>query len=65
MKHVARIPLNVVAELSLQGINIMDSNDWPKVAAKLDSSEWKAWRTSEGTISKRPYREYLTTRGGK
>ena len=63
MKKVASIPLVIVEELRTRGIHVERPGDWPKVAAWLDSSEAAAFRTSSGTISKRPSREYFTTKG--
>ncbi len=59
LQLVGRVPLDVAAELFKKGINFTDPADAPKIAAKLDSPEWAAWRTAPGTVSKRPYREYF------
>ena len=62
MKHVARIPNIAVAHLYKLGINVMNENDWPKVAAMLDSNEFAKYRTSPGRISRRPIRNTPTRR---
>ena len=62
-RKVASIPLNVVGDLYKHGINILSNEDWPKIAAKLDSPEWEAWRTAPGKISRRAYREYYPMKG--
>jgi hypothetical protein len=59
MKHVASIPLGVAAELAMAGINVLDDNDWPKVAAMLDDPAFEFLRTSPGKISRKPFREYI------
>ena len=60
---VASIPEIEVIRLFQMGINPYRSEDWPKVVAMLDSSEWQKWRTRPGRIGKKPFREYLTPRG--
>ncbi len=59
LRKVASIPLGTVERLYKMGINIMDDNDWPMIAALLDSNEWAAFRTAPGVISKKPHRKYI------
>ena len=65
LRHVARIPLGEVARLYGKGINIMNADHWPKIAALLDTSDWMAWRTSPGKIARRPERQYFTAEGSR
>lgn len=60
--RAASIPLSVVHNLMTQGVNIFDKNDWPKIAALLDSPNYLHFRTAPGTISRRPHREYVQAR---
>jgi hypothetical protein len=60
MRKVASIPEGIVAILFKMGINIMDDNDWPKVAALLDDPDWAHLRTAPGKISRKPVRDYPT-----
>ena len=60
LRKVASIPLVEVHRLMREeGISIFSSNDWPKIAAKLDDPDWIKFRTAPGRISKRPNREYF------
>jgi hypothetical protein len=61
LRRVASIP-NILVEkwLKEEGINVFDRNDWPRVAAKLDSSEFAFLRTAPGRVSKRPLRQAVT-----
>lgn len=61
-KHVARIPNGEVVKLFAMGLNPYRNEDWPRIAAMLDSPDWKKWRTGGGKISRRPFREYLGAR---
>jgi hypothetical protein len=63
LRHVARIPIGIVNEFYRKGLNIYDRDDWEIIKALLDSSEWSALRTSEGTLSKKPRREYIVPAG--
>lgn len=60
LRKVASIPLGAVNQLYRMGIDVMKDEDWPKVAALLDSSEYEAWRTANGVISSKPYRTHFT-----
>lgn len=60
---VARLPEAMVAKLYHAGINIYRRDDFAKVLAKLDSSEWSHFRTRPGRLSKRPAREYYPMKG--
>ena len=62
MRRVASIPNVIVTEMYRRGINIFSKDDWPKVAALLDSPDFRKFRTSPGTISRKPYREHLRPR---
>ncbi len=64
LKHVACLPDVLVANLYKKGINVLSDEDWPKVAALLDSPDWSIWRTSAGKISRRPHREYYRASSG-
>lgn len=64
MRHVARIPNVVVARMFQAGINPYREEDWPKVAAMLDHPDFRFFRTSPGTISRRTPREYSQVKEG-
>lgn len=49
-KHVASVPLVVIQQWRKEGIDIYDKNDLPKIIAKLNSSEFDAFRTGGGNI---------------
>ena len=61
MRLVAYLPQNVVEMFYRKGINVYRNEDWPKVAAYLDSPDAAAWRTDGGRskISKIRPREYF------
>ena len=50
MRRVASIPNIIVHKWLQEGINIYDENDWPKVKARLNSSEWSRLRTASGRL---------------
>lgn len=58
-RRIASIP-NVVLEkwLKEEGIRFWDSEDMPKLAAKLDDPEWKYLRTAPGRVSRKPVRTW-------
>jgi hypothetical protein len=60
LRKVASIPLGAVNQLYQMGIDVMKDEDWPKVAALLDSKDYEAWRTSNGVISSKAYRTHFT-----
>lgn len=62
-RRAATIPNIVVEQWLKQGINVFDENDWPKVAAMLDSPEYAHLRTAPGRLSRRPNRTYFTKEG--
>ena len=45
MKHVACIPRIVIEQWRKEGINFFDKNDWPKIKQKLNSNEFRYFRT--------------------
>ncbi len=61
-RRVANIPKIVVDMLYKRGINVLNDDDWPKVAAFLDDPENLAWRTDGGasTVSRKAVRTYPT-----
>jgi len=63
MRRVASIPLVYVEKLYKKGIDIFNQDDWPKVAALLDSGEFRKFRTAPGVISRKTRREYVGLRG--
>ena len=66
MRRAASIPEDVIILWRLMGIDIYRDEDWPKIAAMLDSPEWAHLRTAPGKLSRRPLREYpLARREGK
>lgn len=58
-RRAATIP-NIILEkwLKEDGIRYWDSEDTPKLMAKLDDPEWRYLRTAPGTLSRRPVRTY-------
>ena len=62
-KHWARIP-NIIAMKwkADYGIDVMKSEDWPKVRALLHQKEWSKLRVAPGSFQARPAREYPSTR---
>jgi hypothetical protein len=51
MQKVATIPLSIANKWLLEeGIDIFRKEHWPKVKAKLNSSEWLYLRTSPGHL---------------
>ena len=50
MKHVACIPRIVIEQWRKEGINFFDPNDWKKVKQKLNSNEFRYFRTWHGDI---------------
>lgn len=63
LRHVAVLPNSEVVKLLQRGINVFRNEDWPKVAAMLDSADYAAFRTGGGRISRRANREYCTSEG--
>lgn len=61
-KKVASIPLGDYMRLKKIGIDLFDRNDWPKVAAMLDSAKGLRYRTSPGRVSRKPLREHVAPR---
>lgn len=62
LRRAASIPEDVVMIWRQMGVDIFKDEDWPKVAALLDSPEWAHLRTAPGRLSKRPLREYPLAR---
>ena len=61
--HWARIPVGIAMKWKADyGIDIMKSEDWPKVRALLHRPEWSKLRVAAGSFQTRPAREYPTTR---
>jgi hypothetical protein len=58
-RRVASIP-NIILEKWYveEGIRYWDSDDMPKLAAKLDDPEWSFLRTAPGKVSRRPVRHW-------
>ncbi len=58
-RRAATIP-NIILEkwLKEEGIRYWDSEDTPKLMAKLDDPEWRYLRTAPGHLGRRPYREF-------
>jgi hypothetical protein len=59
MRRAATIP-NIILEKwhKEDGIRWWDSEDAPKLLAKLDDPEWRWLRTAPGVLSKKPFRHY-------
>ena len=59
-RRAASIP-NIILEkwLKEEGIRWWDSEDTPKLMAKLDDPQWRYLRTAPGKLSRRPVREYF------
>jgi len=65
MKRVASIPLGMVELLrQTMNINVLDKNDWPRLAALLDDPEYQFLRTAPGKVSSKPYREHVQVKEG-
>jgi hypothetical protein len=58
-RRAATIP-NIILEkwLKEEGIRYWDSEDTPKLMAKLDDPEWLYLRNAPGTLSRKPVRYY-------
>lgn len=58
-RRAASIP-NIILEkwLKEEGIRWWDSEDAPKLMAKLDDPEWRFLRTAPGHLGRKPVREY-------
>lgn len=64
--HWARIPPGIYHRWKSElGVDIMKSEDWPKVVALLHDPEWRKLRVSQGNFQKRPARSHPTTVGGQ
>lgn len=63
LQRVASIPNVIVEQWLKAGINLFDENDWPKVAALLDSPEYLFLRTAPGRLSRGRNRTYFTRQG--
>jgi hypothetical protein len=51
LRRVASIPNAIIHKwLVEEGIDIHDRNHWPAIKRKLNSSDWRWLRTSEGQI---------------
>lgn len=50
MRRVASIPMIIVEKWMREGLNLFDQNDWPKIRAKLNDSEYRHLRTALGRI---------------
>tara|TARA_A100000172_G_scaffold7502_1_gene4126 strand:+ start:124 stop:447 length:324 start_codon:yes stop_codon:yes gene_type:complete len=50
MKHVACIPRIVIEQWRKEGLNFFDPNDWKKIQQKLNSNEFRYFRTWHGDI---------------
>lgn len=64
-RRIASIP-NIILEkwLKEEGIRYWDSEDTPKLAAKLDDPEWRFLRTAPGRVSRKPVRTYFKASTG-
>jgi hypothetical protein len=58
-RRAACIP-NIILEkwLKEDGIRYWDSEDTPKLMAKLDDPEWRYLRTAPGHLGRKPHREF-------
>ncbi|HUW16881.1 MAG TPA: hypothetical protein VMW94_07365, partial [Actinomycetes bacterium] len=54
LRRVAAIPNIVIEKWFKAGINVHDENDWPKIAAMLDSPDYAYLRTAPGRVSRKP-----------
>jgi len=61
-RRAASIPPSVILKWRQMGIDIYREEDWPRIAAMLDSPEYAHLRTAPGRISRRTPREYLQAR---
>ena len=61
-KKVASIPLGDYMLLKKIGIDLFNRNDWPRVAALLDSAKGLKYRTAPGKVSRKALREYVAPR---
>ncbi len=59
LRRAASIPPIIYLQWKKEGIDAMKPEDWPKVAARLDSQEWQFLRTAPGRLSSRPDREVV------
>lgn len=60
-KTIARLPLVVIDMLYRKKLNVLDRNDWPKIASMIDDGgELEQWKTSDGHIGKRRRRSFFT-----
>lgn len=50
LQHVASIPLVVVEQWLMEGINIFDKNDMAKVRQKLNDPDFRDFRTGGGVV---------------
>jgi hypothetical protein len=50
MRRMANIPNIIIEQWFREGINVYRAEDWPKVRAKLNSSEYLYLRTAPGRI---------------
>ena len=60
LQRVASIPLIVVEKWLKAGIDVFNEDDWPKVAAMLDSPDYAYLRTAPGRLARRPQRQVFT-----
>lgn len=63
LQRVASIPNLIVEQWMKAGINIFDEDDWPKIAAMLDSPEYLWLRTAPGRLARKTARTYFTGQG--
>ena len=58
----ARIPPGIIMKWKHElGVDLMKSEDWPKVQALLHDKDWSKLRTSSGNYMSRPRRDYHHT----
>ncbi len=50
LQHVATIPLIVVHQWLKEGLNVYDPNSTKEILRRLNDSEWKELRASEGQL---------------
>jgi hypothetical protein len=65
MRRVASIPLVLVHAWQKKGVNIFNSDHWPRIAHALDSREFLHLRTAPGRVSSAPHRVHFTGYGSR
>ncbi len=62
LRRVASVPNVVIHQWLMEGVNVYRDDDWPEIAARLDSPDFSHFRTAPGRISQRSVRAHPTTR---